>query len=267
MFSNGLYQLGKYLLGNWKNLFFNLICWYFGIKIFSIGYTNINLTRPYEIPPIFLVLSGIGILLILLPFFKRVKVGELEIEREIEQTKNELSEFKNETRNTLTVVSTQISAVASIKNQNQITVYVPGYDGAKADLKEQIPETVEKEAEEIKDELIIENQDNIMALVKLRIQLEYLLRKLLEKRLNVTDASKEIKYMSLMKLTREFLHLYPDFLYLTRSFDYVRDVGNAAVHGQQVPDFQARETFEIGGTLIATLKNIALNDGIIVNCP
>lgn len=69
---------------------------------------------------------------------------------------------------------------------------------AKADLQKQIPQAVEREAEEIKEELVLENQDTIMAVVKLRVQLEYLLRKLLEKHLTVADASKDIKYMSLL---------------------------------------------------------------------
>jgi hypothetical protein len=264
MMKNIMKQIGKYLLSNVKNLLFYLICWYLGVKIFNLGYVNLNFSKPNEISPLFLTLTGIGLLLILLPFFKRVKVGEFEIEREIEQTKKDLTDFKNETRNTLAVVSTQISAVANIRNQNQVTVYVPGYEEAKADLKQQIPQAVEKEAEEIKDELVLDNQDTIMAVVKLKVQLEYLLRKLLEKqRENVPVATAKVKYMSLLPMTREFLGLYPEYMYLQKSFDYVREVGNAAAHAQQISESQAQETLDIGAKLIATLKAIAKTDGAI----
>ncbi len=256
-------EISKYLFDNGKSLLFYFICWYLGVKIFTLGYNNLDFSKPDEIKPLFLILSAIGVLLILLPFFRRVKVGEFEIEREIEQAKKDLTEFKNETRNTIAVMSTQISAVANIKNQNQVTVYVPGYEEAKADLKQQIPQNVEREAQEIKDELILDNQDTIMGIVKIRIQLEYLLRRLLEKRITMADASKEIKFMSLLPMTREFLQLYPEYKYLQKSFDFVREVGNAAAHAQQIPEFQAQEALDIGAKLIATLKDIAQQEGVM----
>jgi hypothetical protein len=87
MIKNIIKKIGKYLFENGKSLVFYLICWYFGIKFFKFGYSNIDFSKPNDISPLFLALSGIGLLLILLPFFKRVKVGEFEIEREIEQAK------------------------------------------------------------------------------------------------------------------------------------------------------------------------------------
>lgn len=143
--------------------------------------------------------------------------------------------------------------MASINNHNQFTFYVPGYEQAKADLQQQITKAVEIEAEKIEDELVLDNQDIIMAVIKLRVELEYLLRKLLEKRLNVSDASKEIRYMSLLNMTKKFFVSYPDYKYLQTSFDYFREIGNAAAHAQQVPLFQAKEALEIGSKLKATL--------------
>ncbi len=262
MSDNNFKPIGKFFSDNWKSLLFLVVCWYFGIKIFNLGYSNLDLSKPDEIKPLFLIISAFGILLILLPFFKRVKVGEIELEREIEQAKKDITEFKNETRNTISVMSSQITAVASIRNQNQMTVYVPGYEEAKADLKQKTPPAVEKEAEEIKDEFF-DNQDSVMDVVKLRVQLEYLLRRLLEKRVSVNDASKEIKFMSLLQMTKDFLQLYPDYRYLQKSFDYIREVGNAAAHAQKIPEFQVQETLEIGTRLIATLKDIAKKEGLL----
>jgi hypothetical protein len=261
MSGNNFKQIGKYVLDNGKSLFFYLICWYLGIKIFMLGYINLDFTKPDEIKPMFLVLSALGMLLFLLPFFKRVKVGDFEIEREIEQAKKDLNEFRSETRNTFAVMSTQISAVANIKNQ--VTVIVPGYEEAKADLTQQIPQDVEREAEEIKDELVLDNQDTIMAIVKLRVQLEYILRRLLNKRTTTVDASKDVKFMSLLPMTRLFLRLYPDYEYLQKSFDYIREVGNAAAHAQQIPEFQAQQTLDIGAKLIATLRDLAQQEGVM----
>ncbi|PKO16810.1 MAG: hypothetical protein CVU39_06225 [Chloroflexi bacterium HGW-Chloroflexi-10] len=262
MSKNILKQVGKYLLDHGKSILFFLICWYFGLRIFVWGYANIDFSKPDEINSIFLVLSAIGILLIILPFFRRLKVGDFEIEREVEQAKKDLSEFKNETRNAIAVMSTQITTVASIRNQNQVTVYVPGYEEANADLRHRTSQSVEKEAEEIKDEFL-ENQDTAMAIVKIRVQLEYLLRRLLEKRVEVNDASKEIKFMSLLQMTRELFKYYPDYMYLLKSFDYVREVGNAAAHAQKIPDYQAQETLDIGAKLIAILKDLAKQEGIL----
>ncbi|MBK9925770.1 MAG: DUF4145 domain-containing protein [Anaerolineales bacterium] len=262
MSDNHFKPIGKFFSDNWKSLLFLVVCWYFGIKIFNLGYSNLDLSKPDEIKPLFLTISAFGILLILLPFFKRVKVGEIEIEREIEQAKKDLTEFKNETRNTISIMSSQITAVASIRNQNQVTVYVPGYEEAKADLKQKTSQAVEKEAEEIKDEFL-ENQDTAMSVLKIRVQLEYLLRKLLEKRVSVSDASKGIKFMSMLQMTKEFFQYYPDYKYLQKSFDYVREVGNAAAHAQVIPEFQAQEALDIGSRLIAILKDIAQQEGVL----
>jgi len=258
-----LKRFGKFLLENGKSLVFFLVCWFFGFFFFIKGFTNLNLFTTESISPLSIGLSVVGLVLILLPFIKRVKVGEIEIEREVEQAKKEIKEFKTETRNMLSVMSTQINTVANMNNQNQVTIYVPGFEKAKDDLKQQIPQTVVKEAEIIKDELFLDNQDTIMAIVKLRVQLEYLLRKILGKKLTVADAQKEIRLMSVLQLTKQFLLLYPDYRFLESSFDYVREVGNAAAHAQQINPLQSQETIEIGTKLIATLRNIAEREGII----
>jgi hypothetical protein len=255
-------SLGKYFLENGKNLLFFTVCWFLGINFLVRGYIHLNYSNPEGISPFFIGLSVIGLILILLPFIKRVKVGDIEIEREVEQAKREIKEFKTETRNILSVISTQLNTVANMNNQNQVTIYVPGYEEAKADLKQQIPQTVVKEAEVIKDELVLDNQDTIMAVVKLRVQLEYLLRKILGKKMTVSDSLSEIKMMSLLQLTRQFLNLYPNYLFLESSFDYVRGVGNAAAHAQQINPLQAQEAIDIGTKLIATLRNVAEHEGI-----
>ena len=108
-----------------------------------------------------------------------------------------------------------------------------------------------------------DNQDTIMAILKIRMQIEYLLRRILGKRLNIDESSQDVKFMSVLSLTKEFLKLYPQYMYLQKSFAYVREVGNAAAHAQQVSEFQAQDTLDIGTQLIATLKSIAQREGVI----
>lgn len=235
---------------------FFIICWLLGIRLFNQGYKRINLAEPENIPTIALLLAAIGLLLILLPFLKRLKIGELEIERELAQTQDELKEFKTEIRNTISVINTQISTVSSIKNQNQMIFYSSGGEEAK-DAIAQTPKEFVANANEMLDEFVLEDQDTIMGLMKVRIQIEYLLRKILNKRLHVTDATKNIKFMSLLSVTKEFLKLYPNYLYLESPFSFVRQLANTAAHAQRISDHQAKEAIDIGVKIIATLKHIA----------
>ncbi len=59
-----------------------------------------------------------------LPFFSKVKIGKLlELEREVGRTKQDLQDFKIETRNSLAVLSTNVNTMGNMTNQ--ITVNVP----------------------------------------------------------------------------------------------------------------------------------------------
>jgi hypothetical protein len=59
-----------------------------------------------------------------LPFFKKIKIGKvLELEREVEKAKKELSDFKGEIRNTVSVLSTNVNTIGRMTNQ--VTVNLP----------------------------------------------------------------------------------------------------------------------------------------------
>lgn len=70
-----------------------------------------------------LVYVGILFLLILLPFFSRIKIGKiLEVERQVSKTKDELDSFKLETRQMITAVT---SVVGMAKAQSIVNIGVP----------------------------------------------------------------------------------------------------------------------------------------------
>jgi hypothetical protein len=57
-----------------------------------------------------------------------------------------------------------------------------------------------------------------------------------------------------------FLREHPDMSYLRRSFDYVTQICNAAIHAQHVPEEQAEEALALGAQIIAVLNDISGQD-------
>ena len=104
---------------------------------------------------------------------------------------------------------------------------------------------------------LIEDEDNIMALTKARVKMEFLLRKILGKRITLENSDKDIKYLTLTQLIRDFLDQFPKYRYLENSLSYVRRLGNAAAHAQMIPEYQAQEAIDMSLKLIAVLKFIS----------
>lgn len=239
-----------------KNVVFFILCWLFGIVLINTALNNIDLNKPNEIPIIFLVFLLSGIILLFFPFFKKIKVGSIELERELEKTKNELRDFKSEVRQLMSVISTNVNTIGNLNNH--INLYLPGSQEIKQEISTIKAKEGEKNAEvkEIEDELLLPEENNIMSLAKTRIRLEFLLRKILEKRLKV-DSKREIKFIPLHQLVREFIRLYPQYSYLEKSFELVTRVCNAAIHAQQITDSQTiKEVLVLGANIIAVLNDI-----------
>lgn len=239
-----------------RTVIFYIICWTAGAVFLQIGVKHINLETPEKIPVLFLIFIVAGLLLILLPFFKKVKFGVVELEREIQETKLEVKELRTEFRQQFSIISTNLNTIGNLSNQ--VNLYLPGTQDIKNEIttvKEKLGNK-EKEVKEITNELILPYEDSIMALAKTRIRIEYLLRKILEKRLAVDQGEKQIKFLALTQLTREFFKQNPQYLYLERSFDYVTRICNAGMHAQQVDNNQIEEVLELGANIIATLNDI-----------
>jgi len=223
-----------------------------------IAVCKINLNDIDKTPMIIWCFLIVGIIFLFLPFFKKVKIGNfVELEREIKNTKEELNTFKTDIRQSLSIISTNINTLSTINNQIQINL--PGItdlQNAIKTLDAQNNPQIENSSKNLKEELIIEDEDIIMTLTKARVKMEYLLRKILGKRTTLKNSDNDIKYLTLSQLIRDFLDQFPQYRYLENSLIYVRRLGNAAAHAQVIPEFQAQEAIEMSLKLIAVLKYI-----------
>jgi len=232
-----------------------LISLYFLSGVSShIGFPpSINITAGYVF---YLIL---WLFFLFLPFFKRIKIGKiLELEREVEKTKTDVKEFKEEVRANLSLISTNVNTIGNLSNQ--ITVNFPALadiEEIKRRLDEKSKIGTKEEVKEIKEQLVLDGEDTIMALARTRIKIESLLRKLLDKRTTVSQISDNpIRFMSLQKMFTLFLDRNEDLSHLQEPFSYVVQICNAAVHAQRVPQSQADEALEIGSRIIAILAKV-----------
>jgi hypothetical protein len=251
-------NLKSKFVSNLPNLPFLIMCWTFGLILILNTYKYLTFDSTIEVTNITFVLFFIGLGLMLFPFFKSIKIGKiLEIERATKENKEELSSFKNEVRQTISLISTNVNTIGNLTNQ--VTINFPGITDLK-EANENIKSTTdfgtEEEVKEIQRELILDDEDNIFALARTRISLEYLLRKILDKRTSIKGLQKEIKFLSLSKLYRMFLKDYPEYDHLANSFDYVISICNAAVHAQRVSVGQATEALQLGARIIAVLNKL-----------
>lgn len=239
----------NFIRENFQEIIFFIICWCFGIILFMSGLANSNFDGK-EINSIYLIISAVGLGLFLLPFFKKVKFGEIEIERQIRETKKEVREFKDEIRNSLSLISTSINTIGNVSNKINIFT-TPGLEELKEAIErlkeqKQVPQT---EVEQIKQGLVLD-EDNLLALVRIRIRLEYILRKILNKE-NYQDRS--MKFLGLNSLFQNFIKRHPAYEKYYQSFKYVIQITNAAAHAQTISENEAKEVLELGARLIAIL--------------
>ncbi len=206
----------------------------------------------------------LGIFLLLLPFAKRLKIGQLfEIEREIKTVQETVSDFKDEMRNTVSVLSSSVNTISTATNQ--VTVNIPNAN----DLRESssnissLITNAEVKEEEIRDELVLDDEDTILSLAKVRIRLEQVLRQILGKRRTSSGiAQKNIKYMSVLKLFDDVAKDNKAIMPARGPLKEVIQVCNAAVHGQRIPYEEASAAIDLGTNLIAAFEELN-KDGLI----
>jgi hypothetical protein len=233
------------------------ICWISGISLIIIGSRHINLDCPNRVHVIFLSFIGLGLALLILPNFSKIKIGSVELERELAETKAELQNLKFELRQQVSILTSNINTIGNLSNQ--ININLPGAKELKdeqAEIKKKTGKT-EVEIEKVKRDIVLPDEDNILALAKTRIRLEYLLRKILKKRTVLSD---DVKYLGLNKLEKMFFEQHPDYKYLEKSFDHVVSICNAAIHAQRITEGQINEALELGSHLIATLDDLVQTD-------
>ncbi len=234
---------------------FIIIVWTIGFYILNKVTKYINLDNPDKIHKIHLLFLMMAFFFILLPFFKTIKIGNyLEIERNIKETQEDVKNFKSEVRQSIQMLSSSVTA--SIGNMNNhVTFNIPGMEDMKKEIrkfKNQPAYTSSSQLTEIKEELLLEDDDITMALARTRIKLEGLLRTALNKKTNITNP--EVKFLGLNSLFKQFVDLNPRFRDFKNPFRYVQEVCNAAIHGQRVPIEQAEEALLLGAYIIGELN-------------
>ena len=254
-----------YFKENMNSILFSGISWITSIFCLVISIRRINLDKLDEIHWIIWCFFLAGIFFLFLPFFKKVKIGKfLELERDIRNAKEDMNSFKSEVRQNFTLLSTNISTISAINNQIQINI--PGVidlQNAIKTLETQSSNQIQASSQAIKNELSIEDDDIRVVLTNARIQIEFLLRTILGKGIVLKNVDKEVKYLTLTQLIRDFLEKYPQYRYLENSLIYVRRFANAASHAQLIPEFQAKEALEMSSKVIGILQYI--NDEKVKN--
>lgn len=204
----------------------------------------------------------LAIFFLLVPSAKKIKLGKIfEYEAKIDEIRSEVKEFKDETRQFLSLQNNLINTVSNTINQS-INISLPGLkeaNEANQELQETISPSIAQEniEDRISELLSEEDNDQIFALVKLRIRIEQELRKIMGKRLEADPIRKKHKFLSVRSLFRSFIVEYPKYQGMYSSFDYILIVCNAGAHGQKVPERQAHEALSMGIKMLEQLKEIS----------
>lgn len=206
---------------------------------------------------------GLWLFFLFLPFFRRVKLGRFfELEREIDRARSELSDFKSEVRSSLSVISTNVNTIGN--QSNQVTINVPGLaelERSRRELDEHSPPGATQETKEIRDELVMDGEDTVLALARTRIRIEYLLRKILGRRISgPIPADRGIKFLTPQQMFTLLVDEHEKYAALQKPFSYLIQVCNAAIHAQRVSSAQADEALDIGARIIAILSELSEKD-------
>lgn len=205
---------------------------------------------------------GLALFLFLIPEAKKLKFGQLfEYEAKVNEVKEEVKQFKEETRATLLAYTSLVSAISNSVHQN-INVNLPGYAEA-SQAKEALDTTLKSDVDESAVERLVdgflaaEGNDINYALAALRMGLEKELRRILGRNDDIlTGVSPKQQFRSARSLFVEFTKLHPSYEGIGGSFDFVLQVCNAAIHGQIVPDKYAHEALTLGVRMLKELRTI-----------
>ena len=248
-----------WIWNNGKEIAFFILSWSIGITAIRKVYPLIDLTCPEEISLIHLIILGLGVLLLFFPFFSKIKIGKLlELEMKVESTKNDLNDFKTQVNQNLSLISSNVNTISNLSNQ--ININFPGVGELQNEIENLDSKSSQKSKEEVDDvkrSLILDDEDNLVALAKARMQIEFLLRTILSKKLKSKDNFREVKYFSLTHLIREFLGQYEQYGFLEKSLFLVKNIANAAIHAQKLNQEQIDEGLELASRAISILQDVA----------
>lgn len=205
---------------------------------------------------------ALSLFLFILPESRKLKLGKLfEYEARVNEIKEDVKQFKEDTRSILSISTNLISTISNSANQT-VSVHLPGRNEI-TQANNALNSTLQTEVEEsqinnkIEQFLCSEGNDLNYGLVKLRMQLEKELRRILEKPGKSELAlSGNIKFFSARSLFLQFISNYPNYQGIESSYDYVLNVCNAAIHGQYIPEKMVYEAFSMGIRILNELETI-----------
>lgn len=204
----------------------------------------------------------LSLFLFLLPMAKKISLGKiLTFEKEIKKVNDSVTDFKAETRESLNVYSNMINTISNTMSQT-VNVHLPG-KAEIAEAKDELKSTLNNEmatdsVEDVITSYIIQSSNDInFALAKLRMELEKSLRDILGKRTTTKDPNSiRGNFLSARSLFKQFTDLYPNYVGMHGSFDYILKVCNAAIHGQKIDESYGYEALEMGITMLKEFENI-----------
>lgn len=245
---------------------FPFICRFIAVSFLLLVISDVGFPPKSSIGSSSVVLLVFSLFFFLLPLAKKISLGKLlTFEREMEKVKGEVTEFKAETREFLNVYSNMITAISNTVSQT-VNVNLPGRAEAQ-EAKEELESTLREESDQgsLSDDVTSylgqAGNDINFALARLRMDLERKLRDILGKRTTVSNPQAvKSGFLSARQLFKEFLEVYPKYMGMRSSFDYILKVCNAAIHGQQVLDGHGMEALYMGVTMLQELDRVGIED-------
>ena len=223
--------------------------------LYAFG-ANAGFPPPQKLQTADLIYGGGALLFLFLPFFSKLKVGALlELEREVEKTREDVRQFKNDVGNSIALLTNTFSSVSAL-NSHVVIHNTPTESQLRSAAQEvahqstqpsKVPDIVFREILEQSD------FDTTLALARTRIDIERLLRTLLDH--STSLSTENTRYASVRKLFDAFVAEKPNLRFLVKPFAYVTQVCNAAIHAQTVSEEKAREALELGAQIISVLQD------------
>ena len=241
------------------NILFYTICWCVAFAAIYIAIGHIDFINIEKTPIVIWKIIAVGIGALLLPFLSKLKIGKLfELERTLTETKKDIGQFKNEVRDSISMLSNNINTMSNLSNQISITMpLLQDIKSEKAFVKQNSKIDLEKAENQIKEDLLfVGDEDYSLILTKARIQLEQILREILQFKFDKNGEPQNVRYLTLLHLIREFIREFPSYRYLENSLNLIRKLGNVAVHAQNFSEEEAKETIELSVRSIAILNNV-----------
>ncbi len=222
------------------------------LLIYGLIITDLSVKIPETSLSVFLIPAGL--LLLLYPFIKYLKIGEyFEFSSKIDSVKEKTEEIEK----TNDEIKGLINSIYINNKQSQtITLYAP----PTSDELKLEKEKIEKQSP-FKEQLNKSNKgkktqtsdENLLAIIKTRIGIENILNDI------ITNNCIEIKNKRTDRVAREsfriLLKYYPDLRYLEKSLNDTISIVNEVVHGHFVEDDQITNAIDLGNELIKSLKD------------